>query len=121
MNQEQKRKKSVFLTENRLENITISYDNQLTIEGADTITGTTGNLIARFNSTTVNPEWTIVNGNNFATIDNRGNITIISSGTIEVEAEYVRNNNTYTTTSPRNYHTNITNNNTTNSRMVTSV
>ena len=76
--------------------ITISYDNQLTIEGADTITGTSGNVIGRFNSTTVNPTWTIVNGNNFATIDNRGNITIISSGTIEVEAEYVRNNNTYT-------------------------
>ena len=78
--------------------ITISYDNQLTIEGADTITGTSGNVIGRFNSTIVNPEWTIVNGNNFATIDNRGNITIISSGTIEVEAEYVRNNNTYTAT-----------------------
>ena len=78
--------------------ITISYDNQLTIEGADTITGTSGNVIGRFNSTTVNPEWTIVNGNNFATIDNRGNITIVSSGTIEIEAEYVRNNNTYTAT-----------------------
>ena len=78
--------------------ITISYDNQLTIEGADTITGTSGNVIARFNNTIINPEWTIVNGNNFATIDNRGNITIISSGTIEVEAEYTRNNNTYTAT-----------------------
>ena len=76
--------------------ITISYDNQLVIEGANTITGTTGNIIGRFNDTVINPEWTIVNGNNFATIDNRGNITIISSGTIEVEAEYTRNNNTYT-------------------------
>ena len=89
---------AVYKGKTATKTITISYDNQLTIEGADTITGTTGNLIARFNSTTVNPEWTIVNGNNFATIDNRGNITIISSGTIEVEAEYVRNNNTYTTT-----------------------
>ena len=78
--------------------ITISYDNQLTIEGADTITGTSGNVIGRFNGASVNPEWTIVNGNNFATIDNRGNITIISSGTIEVEAEYTRNNNIYTAT-----------------------
>lgn len=76
--------------------ITISYDNQLTIEGADTITGTSGNVIGRFNGAIVNPEWTIVNGNNFATIDNRGNITIISSGTIEVKAEYQRNNSTYT-------------------------
>ena len=80
-----------------IKTINVSYDNQITIEGPDIITGTTGNIIARFNTTIVNPEWTIVNGNNFATIDNRGHITIISSGTIEVEAEYTRNNNTYTT------------------------
>ena len=89
---------AVYRGKTATKTITISYDNQLTIEGADTITGTSGNVIARFNSTIVNPEWTIVNGNNFAAIDNRGNITIISSGTIEVEAEYTRNNNTYTTT-----------------------
>ena len=29
--------------------ITVSYDNQLTIESADTITGTSGNVIARYN------------------------------------------------------------------------
>lgn len=89
---------AVYKGKTTTKTITISYDNQLTIEGADTITGTSGNVIGRFNSTTVNPEWTIVNGNNFATIDNRGNITIVSSGTIEIEAEYVRNNNTYTAT-----------------------
>ena len=89
---------AVYKGKTATKTITISYDNQLTIEGADTITGTSGNIIGRFNSTTVNPEWTIVNGNNFATIDNRGNITIISSGTIEVEAEYTRNNNIYTAT-----------------------
>ena len=89
---------AVYKGKTATKTITISYDNQLTIEGADTITGTSGNIIGRFNSTTVNPEWTIVNGNNFATIDNRGNITIISSGTIEVEGEYTRNNNTYTAT-----------------------
>ena len=77
--------------------ITISYDNQLIIEGADTITGTEGNVIARFNNTIVNPEWTITNGNNFASIDNRGNITVLSSGTIELTAEYQRNGITYTT------------------------
>ena len=89
---------AVYRGKTATKTITISYDNQLTIEGADTITGTSGNVIGRFNSIIVNPEWTIVNGNNFATIDNRGNITIVSSGTIEVEAEYVRNNNTYTAT-----------------------
>ena len=89
---------AVYRGKTATKTITISYDNQLTIEGADTITGTSGNVIGRFNSTTVNPEWTIVNGNNFAQIDNRGNITIVSSGTIEVEAEYTRNNSTYTAT-----------------------
>ena len=89
---------AVYKGKTATKTITISYDNQLTIEGADTITGTSGNVIGRFNSATVNPEWSIVNGNNFATIDNRGNITIVSSGTIEIEAEYVRNNNTYTAT-----------------------
>lgn len=89
---------AVYKGKTATKTITVSYDNQLIIEGADTITGTSGNVIGRFNSTTVNPEWTIVNGNNFATIDNRGNITIVSSGTIEIEAQYIRNNNTYTAT-----------------------
>ena len=35
--------------------ITVSYDNQLTIECADTLTGTSGNAIARYNSTIVSP------------------------------------------------------------------
>lgn len=87
---------AVYIGHTITKTIVISYDNQLIIEGADTITGASGNVICRFNNTVVNPEWAIVNGNNFATIDNRGNITIISSGTIEIEAEYVRNNNTYT-------------------------
>jgi len=68
--------------------ITISYDNQLIIEGADTITGTSGNVICRYNSTTVNPEWTITSGNGHAIIDNRGNITILESGTIIIQANY---------------------------------
>ena len=87
---------AVYRGKTATKTINISYDNQLIIEGADTITGTSGNVIARFNSTIINPEWTIVNGNNFATIDNRGNITVLSSGTIEIEAEYQRNNVTYT-------------------------
>ena len=68
--------------------ITISYDNQLEIENADTIEGTTGNVVGRFNGNTVNPEWSIIEGSSLATIDNRGNITIINSGTITIQAIY---------------------------------
>lgn len=68
--------------------ITVSYDNQLTIESADTITGTSGNVIARYNSTVVTPTWSITSGNQYATIDSSGEITIISSGTITVSASY---------------------------------
>ena len=68
--------------------ITVSYDNQLTIESADTITGTSGNVIARYNSTVVTPIWNITSGNQYATIDSSGEITIISSGNITVSASY---------------------------------
>ena len=68
--------------------ITVSYDNQLTIESADTITGTSGNVIARYNSTVVTPTWSITSGNQYATIDSNGEITITSSGTITVFASY---------------------------------
>lgn len=68
--------------------ITISYDNELTIEGADTITGTSGNVIARYNSTIVTPSWGITQGNGLASIDNDGIITITASGTIIIEADY---------------------------------
>jgi len=68
--------------------ITVSYDNQLTIESADTITGTSGNVIARYNSSVVTPTWSITSGNQYATIDSSGEITIISSGTITVSASY---------------------------------
>ena len=79
---------AVFRGRTITKTITITYDNQLIIEGADTITGTSGNVICRFNSTTVNPTWTLTAGNGVATIDNRGNITILQSGTIIVQAEY---------------------------------
>lgn len=68
--------------------IYITYDNQLVIEAADTITGTSGNVIGRFNGNIVNPEWTLVAGNGIATITDRGLITFTDSGTIEVQADY---------------------------------
>ena len=85
---------AVFRGQTVTKNITITYDNQLIIEGADTITGTSGNVICRFNSTIVNPEWTLTAVNGIASIDNRGNITFNDSGTIIIEAVY----HGYTTT-----------------------
>lgn len=74
--------------------ITISYDNQLTIECADTLTGTSGNAIARYNSTVVTPVWSITSGNAYATIDATGAITIADSGAVTLQAIY----NNYTAT-----------------------
>lgn len=74
--------------------ITISYDNQLSIECPSTITGTSGNAIARYNSTVVTPTWSITSGNAYASISSTGAITITSSGTITIQAVY----NNYTTT-----------------------
>ena len=74
--------------------ITISYDNELAIDGASTITGTSGNVIARYNGNVVTPTWVITSGNQYATIDNTGAISIVASGTIIVSATY----SGYTTT-----------------------
>lgn len=74
--------------------ITISYDNELAIDGAATMTGTSGNVIARYNGTVVTPTWSITSGNGYASIDLQGNITILASGTIVVSATY----SGYTTT-----------------------
>ena len=75
--------------------INISYDNQLTIECADTLTGTSGNAIARYNSTAVNDAtWTITSGGTYATVSSTGEITILETGIITLQAEY----NDYTAT-----------------------
>ena len=75
--------------------IVVTYDgHQLSIESASTITGTSGNVIARYDGTIVTPTWSIISGGTNATIDSSGNITIISSGDITVQASY----NDYTTT-----------------------
>lgn len=75
--------------------IIVTYDgHQLSIDSANTITGTSGNVIARYDGTVVTPTWSITSGNAYATIDSTGTISIISSGDITVQAEY----NDYTTT-----------------------
>ena len=68
--------------------IDVSYDNQLTIESSDTITGTSGNVIARYNSLVITPVWSITEGNQYATINSSGNIVVLGSGNIVVSATY---------------------------------
>lgn len=74
--------------------VVVSYDNQLSINCPAIMTGTSGNVIARYNGTVVTPTWSITSGNSYASIDLQGNITIIASGTIVVSATY----SGYTTT-----------------------
>lgn len=68
--------------------ITISYDNQLAIECSDTLTGTSGNAIARYNDNIVTPTWSIILGSQYATINASGEITILDSGAIIIQAEH---------------------------------
>ena len=79
--------------------ITISYDNELTIECDYEIIGTTGNAIAKYNSVIITPAWFVTSGNQFATINNSGEITILGTGDITIMADY----NGYQTS--RNVHT----------------
>lgn len=73
--------------------IEVSYDNQLIINCADTITGTSGSAIATYNNNACVPVWSITSGN-AATINEYGEITITDSGDITIQAVY----NGYTTT-----------------------
>lgn len=68
---------------------TITYDNQLLIECADTLTGTSGNAIARYNSNVVTPTWSITSGGANATIDATGAITITATGSITIQATHL--------------------------------
>ena len=74
--------------------IEVSYDNQLSIEGSDSMSGTYGTVVARYNGAVVTPTWNLTAGQANATIGNDGTITIIQSGDITVSATY----NGYTTT-----------------------
>jgi hypothetical protein len=68
--------------------LSVSYDNQLDIEGPDSIFGEYGNVVAKFNDTIVTPTWSIVSGGSNATISNDGTITVLDSGDITVQATY---------------------------------
>ena len=76
--------------------MTVSYDNQLSIQCADTLSGTDGNVVVTYNGEFVAPNlvtFTISSGGSHASIDSNGTITITSSGTIVLQASY----NGYTT------------------------
>lgn len=72
---------------------TISYDNQLVISSADTMYGTSGNVIAAYNGAAVTATWTTISATG-GTMDSAGNITITGNGSITVQATY----NGYTAT-----------------------
>lgn len=68
--------------------IEVTYDNQLTIECASTMTGTIGNAIVTYNSSVVQPVWSIDEGSQYATVDSLGEVTILASGQISLTAQY---------------------------------
>lgn len=74
--------------------IQVTYDNQLVIQCPDTITGTSGSCAAMYNNTAVTPTWSITSGNQYATINQNGEITISGSGVVTIQAVY----SSYTTT-----------------------
>lgn len=85
---------SLGVTSTETKIISVTYDNDLAIEGPAMMLGTSGNLVARYNRSIVTPVWSITTGGQYASIDSTGEITITSSGTIIVSATY----SGYTTT-----------------------
>lgn len=73
--------------------IRVTYDNILSIESANTITGTEGNIIVKFNSLDVTQSSTIQiqEGSEYiqnGTINSDGSFTILNNGTITLVASY---------------------------------
>ena len=68
--------------------ITVTYLNPLRIEGLSAMTGESGNVVALYNNLVVSPLWEITSGNQYAQITQDGEITILGSGTITVQATY---------------------------------
>lgn len=58
------------------------------IEGSETMSGSGGAVIARYNQEVVTPTWSITSGGSFATIDANGALTFSQSGDITIEATY---------------------------------
>ena len=83
-----------YTTYTEQKTIQISYDNQLVIQCPDTITGVSGSVVALYNNNGCVPVWSITSGNANATINEYGELTILQSGDITIQAVY----NGYTTT-----------------------
>ena len=83
-----------YMTYSEQKTIQITYDNQLIIQCPDTITGETGSAVALYNNNGCVPVWSITSGSSNATINEYGEITILQSGDITIQAVY----NGYTTT-----------------------
>ena len=53
-------------------NIAVTYDNQLVVECASSVSGTSGNAVARYNSQVVQPEWSLVSGEGVVSLSSDG-------------------------------------------------
>ena len=68
--------------------IEISYGSQLVISCPDIITGTSGTCVATYNNNECVPTWSIISGGSNATINEHGEITILQSGNITIQAVF---------------------------------
>ena len=61
----------------------------MTIECPETIRGTTGNLVAMYNSEPITPTWSTWSADgNIASLDSDGTLTVSASGSLTVTASY---------------------------------
>ena len=77
-----------YTTYSEQKTIQVTYDNQLIIQCPDTITGESGSAVALYNNNACVPVWSITSGGSNATINAQGEITIIQSGDITIQAVY---------------------------------
>ena len=68
--------------------IVVSYGNQLDIECASLVAGTSGNAIARYNSSIVQPTWSLADGSSVLDLSADGSFTILASGQAALSAYY---------------------------------
>lgn len=71
--------------------INISYDNEFAIQSAPTIVGTSGNVVFTWNGEWIAPPevtFSIISGNQYATIDENAFFQISGTGDVVVQASY---------------------------------
>ena len=77
-----------YMGEAREKTVSVTYDNQLAIECAPTIVGTSGNAVATYNSEPVSASWSVAAGGGHASIAQDGSVTVASDGDVTIRAEY---------------------------------